>query len=139
MLVHYGLSFVFGILSIIDWKRKYFKQSELVIAVLVILITGIFADITIWNRFAGGLLGCILVSFSVLSKEQLGKGDSILLLVCGCVTGIYYMTALLFLSFAMAMVVGGLLLWRKKIKKTTRLPFLPFLFAAQLILCNILE
>lgn len=138
MLVHYGLSIVFGILSVIDYKRKYFKRGELIFAVLVILLTGISADITVWNRLAGGLLGCILVGFSILSGEQLGKGDAILLLVCGCVTGIYYMTALLTLTFAMTAVVGGVLLGCKKIKKTTRLPFLPFLFVAQLILCNIL-
>lgn len=135
MLVHYGLSFVFGILSIIDWKRKWFKRSELLIAVLGILVAGIFADITVWNRLAGGLLGCILVGFSVLSGEQLGKGDAILLLFCGCAAGIYYVTALLTLTFCMVAVIGGILLWCKKIRKTTRLPFLPFLFAAQLILC----
>lgn len=135
MLIHYGFSIVFGILSIIDWKRKWFKRSELLIAVLGILAAGIFADITVWNRLAGGLLGCILVVFSVLSGEQLGKGDAILLFFCGLAAGIYYMTALLTLTFCMVAVIGGVLLWRKKIRKTTKLPFLPFLFAAQLLLC----
>ena len=135
MLIHYGLSIVFGILSIIDWKRKWFKRSELLIAVLGILAAGIFADITVWNRLAGGLLGCILVGFSVLSGEQLGKGDAVLLLFCGLAVGIYYMTALLTLTFCMIAISGVILLWCKKIRKTTRLPFLPFLFAAQLILC----
>ena len=138
MLVHYGLSIVFGILSVIDCKRKYFKRGELVLAVLVMLIAGIFADITVWNRLAGGLLGGILVGFSVLSREQLGKGDALLLLFCGLASGIYSVTVLLTLAFAMAAVFGGLLLCCKKIKKTTRLPFLPFLFVAQLILCDIL-
>ena len=135
MLIHYGLSVVFGILSVIDWKRKWFKQSELFIEVFVILIAGMFEDITVWNRLAGGLLGCILLGFSILSGEQLGKGDAILLLFCGCASGIYYITALLTLTFCMITVIGGILLWCKKIRKTTRLPFLPFLFVAQLILC----
>lgn len=135
MLIHYGISVVFGILSIIDWKRKWFKQSELFVAVFIILFAGMFVDITIWNRFAGGLLGCVLVGFSILSGEQLGKGDTILLLVYGCAVGIYYMTALLTLTFGMVAVIGGILLCCKKIHKTTRLPLLPFLFVAQLILC----
>ena len=135
MLIQYGVSLVFGILAVIDYRRKCFKRSELFLAVLVILVTGMFVDITVWNRLAGGLLGCILVGFSILSGEQLGKGDAILLLVCGLASGIYYVTALLTLTFFMIVVVGGILLWRKKIKKTTRLPFVPFLFVAQLILC----
>ena len=80
----------------------------------------------------------IEVGFSILSGEQLGKGDAVLLLFCGGAAGIYYLTALLSLAFAMAAVVGGVLLWFKKINKTTRLPFLPFLFVAQLILCKTL-
>ena len=135
MLVHYGLSIVFGILAVIDWKRKWFKRSELLFSACVILVAGIFADITVWNRLAGLVLGCMLVIFSVLSREQLGKGDAVLLLFCGCAAGIHYMTALLTLTFCMIAVIGGILLWCKKIQKTTRLPFLPFLFAAQLILC----
>ena len=90
MLIQYGLSIIFGILSVIDYKRKFFKRSELFLAVLVILIAGMFADITVWNRLAGGLLGCILLGFSILSGEQLGKGDAILLLFCGCVPSVSF-------------------------------------------------
>lgn len=135
MLMQCGFSIVFGILSVIDWKRKWFKQSELLIAIFGILVIGMFTDITVWSRLAGGLLGGILVGFSVLSGEQLGKGDAVLLLFCGCAAGIYYVTALLTLTFCMIAVIGGILVWCKKIRKTTRLPFLPFLFVAQLILC----
>ena len=135
MIFQYGLGVVLGILSIIDYKRRSFKGSELGIAAMIILAGGMLADISIWNRLAGGLLGIILVGFSILSREQLGKGDAILLLVCGCAAGIYHMTTLLAITFGIIAVVGVLLLWCKKIKKTTRIPFLPFLFAAQLILC----
>lgn len=135
MTFHYGLSIVLGILSIIDWKRKYFTKRELYIVAVVVLICSTVTEVSGWNRIAGSCLGIVLVVFSILSSEQLGKGDAFLLLICGCAAGIYHMTALLTITFGITSMIGSFLLWCKKIKKTTRIPFVPFLFVAQLILC----
>ena len=134
-MVQYGFGVVFGILAVLDCKRKWFRRSELFLAAGVMLAGGLLLEISLWNRLAGGVVGLILVGFSLLSGEQFGKGDSLLLLFCGLAMGIYHLAALLMLSFGMSAFVGVGLLLCKKIKKTTKLPYVPFLFAAQLILC----
>lgn len=139
MVVQYGFGIVFGILAVIDCKRKWFRGSELLVAAGLILIGGFFMEISLWNRLAGGAVGLILVGFSILSREQFGKGDSVLLLCSGISMGLYYLTVLLMLAFGMSAVIGIALLLCKKIKKSTKIPFVPFLFVAQLIMCLVMR
>ena len=86
----------------------------------------------------GGLaVGLGIIGLSVISKEQIGKGDGLVIAAVGIAFGarrcfLVLSTA----SFVMCVIAIGVLLLKKG-GRQTRLPFLPALFAGY-VLCVVL-
>ena len=101
-----------------------------------ICLAGILAALFVRERLLGeeslalmiGLLpGLILYAIAFLSGERIGKGDALTLMFIGAVSGIETVLPAMFVSFAAAAVLSAVLLSFKKVRKDTKLPFLPFL------------
>ena len=74
---------------------------------------------------------CLLLSF--LTREQLGYGDSLVILVCGLSLGAERITELLMTGlFLAALWASGLCVFKKADRKK-EIPLMPFLTAAFLI------
>ena len=87
-------------------------------------------EIGFWlDVFMGAIPGIICVFISFISREQMGFGDSFIVLFIGILTGykrvlISFMFALLLLNlFAMFILII------KKGNRKTKIPFIPFLLA----------
>ncbi len=128
-----------GVLSIAAWQDK----KELSISRTFLIWSGIFAvlgriltadrAISLLEWGLSLLPGIILIGLGWLSKWQIGIGDGIIILIMGLWLGIRETVAVLLMGmFLCSIVCGGLLLLRKAGRKT-KVPFVPFLWAAYLI------
>lgn len=101
-----------------------------------ICLMGILAAFLIRERFLGEesiailidlLPGAVMYAVAFFSKERIGKGDALSLLFIGSVAGSATVLMSLFVSLTIAAVLSAILLALKKVKKDTKLPFIPFL------------
>ena len=71
--------------------------------------------------------GIIIYIVAFLTKEKIGKGDALSLIFIGMAAGIETVLSALFISLSITALLSGILLILKKVKRDTKLPFLPFL------------
>lgn len=128
-----------GVLSIAAWQDK----KELSISRTFLIWSGIFAvlgriltadrAISLLEWGLSLLPGIIFIGLGWLSKWQIGIGDGVIILIMGLWLGIRETVAVLLMGmFLCSIVCGGLLLVRK-VGRKTKVPFVPFLWAAYLI------
>ena len=79
------------------------------------------------------LPGIFLLGLALLSEGRIGCGDGLLFVACGLTAGAEAAFFLLCLSTLLAALFGAAGLILGKLKKGARLPFLPFVLAAYLI------
>ena len=84
-------------------------------------------DMGISACLIGMTLGAVLVAVSKWSKEALGIGDALLILMIGMGMGIYQTALVVFYALFVTSVVCAVLLMMKRVGKKTRIPFVPFL------------
>jgi Type IV leader peptidase family. len=80
-----------------------------------------------WVYIAGILLGSTFLLVSKMTKEALGYGDSVLILILGAFVGLRNMLLVLVIAFASAAVFSIFVLAFKKMSRKKRFPFVPFL------------
>ena len=73
------------------------------------------------------LPGLFFLLVSWCTKEKVGYGDGILLLIIGLTVGFYQCLTGLCISLFLSAFFGVLLLFLHKAKKNSRIPFVPFL------------
>lgn len=129
------ISIIIGILlfaaGIMDLKSKSISRGFIFILLLVCL-TGAFIkkDFGIWNAAGGLLIGLCAVGLSMASREQIGRGDGLVIAAIGLALGFRECLFLVCIaSGIMVLVSVGVLILRKG-DRDTRLPFIPALFAA---------
>lgn len=112
-----------------DWKRK---EVDLKYTIGFIVVT---AGIYLWKglpqNWSGLLPGVCLCCLACWQKEKIGTGDGIAAMGLGWAVGVKKVLEILTGAFLMAAVAGVLLLAAGK-KRTTELPFVPFLCIAYL-------
>ena len=94
-------------------------------AILIANMVG--KDMGISACLIGMTLGAVLVAVSKWSKEALGIGDALLILMIGMGMGIYQTALVVFYALFVTSVVCAVLLMMKRVGKKTRIPFVPFL------------
>lgn len=101
-----------------------------------ICLMGVLAALFIREMIIGEESGTILIDLipgavmyliAFLSKERIGKGDALSLMFIGAVAGSSTVLMSLFVSLTIAAILSAILLALKKVKKDTKLPFIPFL------------
>ena len=114
----------------IDYKHK---EIPLWISILGGVI-GVFFCIIEKRSFSSVLSACILgvlmLGFSWLTKEVIGYGDGIILIVMGLYLTISQLISIGMMAFCVAGVVALLLLVLFKKNGSYRIPFIPFLAIA---------
>lgn len=71
--------------------------------------------------------GIVVYIVAFLSREKIGKGDALTLIFVGIVAGVETVLSALFVSLMITAILSSVLLVLKKVKRDTKLPFLPFL------------
>lgn len=129
------LLFVAGI---VDIKRKQISRGTILILLLVCCaVIPVKKDFSVMDAAGGMTVGLCAIGISIATKEQIGKGDGLVVTAIGLALG---MRKCLFVvctaSFVMCLIAIFVLLARKG-SRQTKLPFLPAIFTGYL-LCVIL-
>ena len=81
----------------------------------------------------GAILGGLVLALALISKEAVGIGDGIILIVSGIILGYRALLELILISLMLTGTVALFLIVVKRKGRTYRLPFIPFLLAAYLL------
>ncbi len=119
-----------------DIKKKAVPKIYLVvwaIGAITYLILEITSNKNIGSIFLAVIPGVVVLILSLITGEQIGLGDGLILLCVGCFQGMKDVLCMLFFSFVILTVVLILLLVMRRVGRTSRVPFVPFMFLGQLM------
>lgn len=124
-----------GMAGVMDWKKRR-VSVKLSLAFLGLgILLWLQAPAFDWKVLAGGILvGICMLGVGKITGEALGYGDGIAVAVTGCYLGFWQNIELLLTALALTAITGAVLLAVRRAGRKTQLPFLPFLFAAHVLL-----
>ena len=128
-----GLLIYFGILSVWDVRHREVPVYLLLAGLLAGLICGICGGGG-WLVFMGVIPGLLLIFMGFLTKDKVGYGDGIMVIILGLVLGwpdsfVVYMLA----QFGVLLFAVGLMVV-KRAPRDAQIPFAPFLAAGVFIM-----
>lgn len=117
-----------GIGSFFDMKERELPVLFLqVFAGLGILFNGLWKYQNLWEVVLGSLFGTAFLVIGVLTKEQIGYGDGIGLVILGILEGFKGMLPIVTGAFLLSGIYGLWSLLGVKKSGDTAIPFFPFL------------
>ncbi len=121
-----------GLNAISDiWRREICLFSIGIFMIAGIVYQGLIMQ-NIPAFFLGLLPGAALLLLSKVTREALGMGDGLLMLVLGSFLGLGEALDVLLLALFFAALWAGILLFVRKKHKDYEFPFVPFLLAGYL-------
>ena len=128
---------IFLILStLIDLRKKEVNISLCISVALVGLIYEIFISKTdILSIILGILPGIFLMLTSIVTNEEIGKGDAAILSTIGIFLGLKKTILVLIYALFSTIIIGGILLLIRKKNKKYKIPFEPFILFSYIALC----
>ncbi len=134
-----GILFLWN--SVQDIKRRTLSNKGLLIGMGAIVLlfaanglcSGMVAEIMLlqdgvpWQNIWGVLPGVGILVLSLMLKGSIGKGDGYLLCISGLALGLKQNLSILFYGLFLAGGTAAVLLGLGKVKRDTKLPFVPFL------------
>lgn len=128
---------IFLILStLIDLRKKEVNISLCISVALVGLIYEIFISKTdILSIILGILPGIFLMLTSIVTNEEIGKGDAAVLSTIGIFLGLKKTILVLIYALFSTIIIGGILLLIRKKNKKYKIPFVPFILFSYIALC----
>lgn len=117
-----------GICAIEDIRwRKVRLLNLLIFGVLGVVLKCVSKSFEPMDMFFGFLVGVFVLIVSVLSREQIGKGDAVLLMVSGIYLGFWGNAILLFVSSTLAGIKGLFMMIRNRKNLKKKMAFVPYL------------
>lgn len=117
-----------------DYKEKEIPLWMPALAAIVGMILHLLCwETTLADILLGTLVGVLLLFVAWISRERVGIGDGIMLMVSGIFLGFRGNLTLLFMALGMVGLVALFFIVVKRKGKDYRLPFVPFLLAAYLV------
>ena len=104
----------------------YMLVAGYVVAVGCLMLVREFA---IWEYLVAGCIGVLFLFFSI-AGENIGIGDGALIMLLGMLFGARRQILVLFIALLLCAITATVLLLLGKVKKKSRLPFVPFLCVA---------
>lgn len=133
-----GLVCLYGITAFDDYRTKHIKLMELIIfAVIGICFDIVYTKYALASILGGVGVGVAMYIFSIMSKEKIGKGDALLVMVTGLYLGFMNTVVLVWLSSVLAALVGLVLIRKYDNKTDKEMPFVPFILLAYLIMFTV--
>lgn len=120
--------------AIEDWYTKkisvLWPVTGMMIAVVIRLSDGSFFA---WEYWIGVLIGMFIFLLAIVSREQIGKGDGLVLVVCGFCLGWKQTLSLVLGAMIMFLIVGVMSIVYRNKSRNTVMAYLPFLWAIFMI------
>lgn len=133
-----GIGILLFVAGILDIKSRMISRRMIAVLFLACCIMLPFQNnFSILDTVGGLSIGLCAIALSVASREQIGKGDGMVITAVGIAVGARRCFLVVCMaSFLMCITAIGVLVLRRG-GRQTRLPFLPALFAGYL-LCVVL-
>ena len=127
-IVHICLIIILGVICVFDIKRKKIPVYMLII----LAATGIISNFTVGEfdiekRIIAMLPGMILLIVSMITKQQIGYGDGMIILIMGLYIDIDDILSIVLSSFLLSSIAAIILMTVFKKKKNFEMAFSPFL------------
>ena len=113
------------------------KQSVplLLLGGMTAVLLHLFAqEESVFYLMTGMSVGIVLLLYSLVTHESIGYGDGCLFVMTGLFLGFWENLVLLLLASVLAGIGAAVLLFFRKKKKKERIPFVPFVFTAYVLL-----
>lgn len=125
------LGMYLGISSVTDWRKRAVSMKLSLGFFAAGAMLQIWSSPLSWEVWLGGIaLGILLLGVSRITREALGYGDSVAVIVTGCWLGLWENMALFCTALGLSAMVSAVLLVSGRKGRKESIPFLPFLFAA---------
>lgn len=125
-----GIALFLLLCSVQDIKEKKISVKMLVLSGGLFLALSLLFDEISWERRMENMLpGVMALVTAFLTREQVGYGDAVCLVVLGSVVPADILWGAILGGLFLLSACSVLLLMRKKAGRSTTLPFIPFLTA----------
>lgn len=109
-----------------------------ILGAVLIALTGAFTlfyhhQFSVLSFCMSESVGLFLYVISILTEEKIGRGDAFYVMALGTILNYREMIMAGMISFVLSAIAGIILLIAKKADRKTRLPYLPFLTGAYLM------
>lgn len=123
-----------GVLSLADIRNRTLPCWLLGVGmILALMYRGIERGDPAVLWIAGAVMGAGFFIISKITREALGYGDSVLIGILGIYLGIRELTGLLLTAFLLTAIYAAFSLMKKRFRRKTAFPFVPFLEVAYVI------
>ena len=114
-------------LSFMDYKIRKVPRDVLLLCMAgTVSISGSYTEYRLDGMLGGGLIGMIFIGISKITREAIGYGDSLAILILGIYLGVWGLLEVLATSFFILGILAlGCVTLRRK--KSLAFPFYPFL------------
>lgn len=124
---------VLGMAAYRDWREKnIYLYMPIMAGIVGLILHLIYREHTLMELLLGAGLGGIMILIALVSRESIGIGDGVMLMVSGIFLGIWKNLELLLTALVLVGVAALFLIVVKKKRRDYRVPFLPFLLVAYL-------
>lgn len=119
------------VLAVMDIRRKKIHLLFLLSGFVFVPAGSLCGRNISWILIAaGGAAGVLFLLLSRITRESLGYGDSILILINGCFIGFWNLMYVLVAAFSMSAIFSVIMMSTGKFSRKTSFPFVPFLTAS---------
>ena len=138
LILYKGLMASIGLLlfaaGIVDIRKRQISRKQIVILfVLCCAAIPLKEDFGIFDALGGLTIGLCAIGVSIATREQIGKGDGIVIAAMGIALGARKCLWLVFTATFVMCLAAIVVLLLKRGGRQTKLPFLPALFAGYLL------
>lgn len=135
-MIKIGIVTALAGLSITDVRKRSIPAAVLAVfvAVTVIYAVCIGRNMEGWDIFGIILLAGSIYGVGKLTDGQIGSGDAAIIFSLGMMLGLRSVVAVVWLGFVLCGIFGLVLMLLGLATRKTKLPFIPFLTVAQLVL-----
>lgn len=127
-------SFYMGLSTVSDWKKRKINLG-LTLGVMVVLLGWVILRENVgWKELSlRSMPGILLTVLAIWKKEVVGIGDGLCLIVHGLVWSCLQIVKIMICSMGLLALWGTGLILLKKGKWDTKLPYIPFLSIANVM------
>ena len=129
-----GIELIFlGIGTYYDVKNQELSLRFLLLFLLLSIFSNLILSYQSLSDFLiGGCIGCVFLGVGWLTKEEIGYGDGIGLVILGILKGWRGLIPIMFMAFLLSGIYGVWKLIGLKESGDSTMPFFPFLLIASI-------
>lgn len=127
-IFHICLIIILGVICVFDIKKKKIPVYMLIILAAAGIISNLtVGEFNIEKRIIAMLPGIIMIMVSMVTKQQIGYGDGLIILLMGLYINIDDILSIVLSAFLVSSVFAIILMTVFKKKKNFEMAFSPFL------------